>query len=126
MLYGIVVSHELVVSVANLGALPGGIAVGNAWEVDVGVDVSSDEVEDIVEAEKIALANFSSPVAGSALVAGEKLNDQSGNFEESIEERASNDTSPIFSDQSSHGSVPVGWIFAPVPVDSQSRHAEVD
>ena len=108
VLYRIVVSHKLVIGVTNLSALPCRVAIGDAGEIDIGVDIGSDEVEDIVKAEKVGLTNLSSAVAGSALVTNEQLHDQSWNLKESIEERSSNDTSPIFSHQSSGGSVPVG------------------
>jgi hypothetical protein len=38
----VIVSHELIIGVANLGTLPCRVAIGDAGKVDVGVDISSD------------------------------------------------------------------------------------
>ena len=121
----VVVSYKLFVLVANLRAFTGRVAVGDAWEVDIGIDVSSHQVEDVFEAVTGFLAELSATITAGVSVTGEKLYKKGWNLEEGIQEWTSSNATPIFSDQSLKRRVPM-CISAPVPAHNHSRNAIID
>lgn len=125
VLEGVIVSDELFVLVTDLGALSGGVAVGDTWEVDVGVDVGSHEVEDVLEAETGLLAALSAAIAAGVSVAGEELDGEGWDLEEGIEKGSSRNAAPILGDQSLEGRVPIR-VFAPIPAYNRSGNAVID
>lgn len=98
VLQRVIVSYELVVLVADLGTFSSGVAVGDAWKVDVCVYISSHEVEDVLETAATFRADLATPVAAGVSMAGEELNEEGWDLKVGVKEGSSCNTTPVFSD----------------------------
>ena len=58
-------------------------------------------------------------------MAGEELNEEGGDLEEGVEEGASSNATPVFSDQPLEGRIPLS-VPAPIPAHNNSRDAIVN
>lgn len=69
MLDRVVVAHKFLIEVTQFGALSSGVAVGDAWEIDIGINVSANQVEYIVQAEAVVLTAFTCAITDCLFVA---------------------------------------------------------
>lgn len=125
MFHGIVSSNELISVEAKVSAFSSGIAEIVAGKSDIAVCISSHKIEAITTA-AFLIAFGSDSVAASSSMAHEQLDEKSRNFEESINEGSSDNTSPVSGEQSVKRSVPFGLRIVPIPIAGSSRNDEVD
>lgn len=89
--HGGVSADVLTRAVAEDLALSGRVAVRDAGEVDVGVDVGADQVEEAGAAAAAVVAACAHLTAAGLGMADEQLGDESGDFEEGVEEGSADD-----------------------------------
>ena len=124
--HGVESAHKLVSGVdADVVALAGRVAEGFTWKVDVAVGIGSDEVEEEAAA-AFVFAGVSQFSAAGAGVAGEEFDEKSGDFEETVEEGACNDATPVSGEESGERAGALGLVGVPVPVGGATGDAEVD
>ncbi len=125
MFHRIVSSNELISVEAKVSAFSSGIAEIVAGKSDIAVCISPHKIEAITTA-AFLIAFGSDSVAASSSMAHEQLDEKSRNFEESIHEGSSDNTSPVSGEQSIKRSVPFGLRIVPIPIAGSSRNDEVD
>lgn len=59
-------------------------------------------------------------------MAGEQFDEKSGDFEETVEEGACNDATPVSGEESGEGGGAFGLVGVPVPIGGATGDAEVD
>lgn len=104
-------------SVAESGALSGSVTERNSGQVNVRVGVSSDKFEETSEDVASVVAHGAEFGAASVGVADEEFDQKCRDLKESVEERSSNNTAPVFAYESLVGLVARG-VPSPVPVNS--------
>ncbi len=115
MFHWVVSSDKDVTVNTEIVASTSGIAEREAGEVDVTVRVSSDKIEEITPTASLITGGTDSGAA-SSFVAGEELDKKGWYLEEGIEERTSNNATPVSSEESYKRVVPYLRSIAPIPV----------
>lgn len=124
MLHCWVVSDKLSWLIAQFSALPCSITERNACQINVRVSVSSDQFKETCENVASVVAQSAQLWTACVWMANNQFNEQSWNFEESIEEWSTNNAAPVFADESLIRLV--AWrVSGPVPINSVSGNTEI-
>ena len=84
MLYWVIASHKLIAKMAYLGALASRVAIRNSRKVDIGIGISPDQVEHVVEAKALTITVVTQPIAACIFMACEQFNCQCRHLKEGI------------------------------------------
>lgn len=127
MFHGGMGSNKSWASFVDLFTLSGSIAEWNTSNVNVRVGISSNKIEEACAAAASIIADCSEFRTASLRVTNEKFDQKSRKFKESIEERSTNDATPMFAKESLIRIITSSFLGShPVPISSSSGNTEVD
>jgi hypothetical protein len=113
--------------IAEHFTVPGGIAVGDASQVDVSVGVVPDQIEEAAAAFGERGAARSADSTASLRVASQRLEQEVDEVEEGVEEGSPDDRPKVELEETGDGEATVGCLVAPaIPLHCISRDEEVD